>query len=412
MLAVDKMMEYIAYFMLGLSLNLTPCVYPMLTITLSLFHGGRAESHGQSFLKALAYVSGITVMFTSVGLLAALTGEFFGGLLQNFWVLFLMGLFIIALSLSMFGLYTFQLPAWLMPQRRALREKTWFEFFLSGLLAGVVAAPCVGPVVLSLLTAVSQTGDAVYGAVCFLILSIGMGFPYLILGTFSGLIRRLPKSGAWLVWFERLLAVVLFSFGCFYILIAFRWPIIHWLVPATLLGGGIYLGWLERSNRESRKFEIFKRVAGTLIAGVGLWMIASWMWTYVDRGVVWEDYRQGVLDESREIGEPVVIDFYADWCIPCHDLHKSTFTNPGVIRALERFRKVRADATRLDNEDTKNLIRLFGVYGVPTVIFLDEAGREVEEMRVSGFVGPKEFLGMMRETGLLPSSDSEMLTNA
>ena len=153
-------------------------------------------------------------------------------------------------------------------------------------------------------------------------------------------------------------------------------------------------------------------MAGTLIAGVGLWMIASWMWTYVDRGVVWEDYRQGVLDESREIGEPVVIDFYADWCIPCHDLHKSTFTNPGVIRALERFRKVRADATRLDNEDTKNLIRLFGVYGVPTVIFLDEAGREVEEMRVSGFVGPKEFLGMMRETGLLPSSDSEMLTNA
>ncbi|OQA58141.1 MAG: Thiol:disulfide interchange protein DsbD precursor [Candidatus Omnitrophica bacterium ADurb.Bin277] len=389
-------MEYFAYFLLGLSLNLTPCVYPMITITLSLFKGSSPEDHRKSFIKALVYVGGITVMFTSIGLGAALTGEFFGSLLQNFWVLLLMGVFIIGLSLSMFGLYTFRLPSRLIPQRKTPVGKSLFEFFVSGLLVGVIAAPCVGPVILSLLTAVSHTGDALYGAVAFMILALGMGSPYLVLGTFSGLLKKLPRSGAWLIWFERLLAVILFSFGVFYLIIAFRLPVVQWLVPTALLAGGIYLGWLEHTAHEFRQFRIFKRAIGTVAAGAGLLMIAGMVLTHSGQGVEWEKYRAGILDEARESARPVILDFYADWCIPCHDLEKYTFSDPRVAEALSGFRRIKADATYLEKSDLKELIRDLKVFGVPTIVMLDDRGMEIDEMRISGYIGPDEFLEMMR----------------
>jgi thiol:disulfide interchange protein DsbD len=406
-------MEYVAYFILGLSLNLTPCIYPMLTITLSLFRSSDAKSHGQSFLRALVYVSGITVMFTLIGVLAALTGEFFGLFLQNFWVLLVMSLFIIVLSLSMFGLYTFRFPSWMIPQRGMPSGKTFVEFFLSGLLVGIVAAPCVGPVVLSLLTAVSQTGDAVYGAVCFLILSLGMGSPYLALGAFSGLLKKLPKSGAWLIWFERLLGVVLFSFGCFYLIIAFRWPLLGWLVPVTAFVGGIYLGWIERSADESKRFRMFKRIIGTLISAAGAVAIVTLLLLHGGNGMAWERYRPDLLEEARAAGQPVMFDFYADWCIPCHELDRFTYSDPSVIRALDGFRRVKVDTTYLNDDVTKRLVEDFGVVGVPTVIFLDEQGKEVDEMRISGFVGPHELLDSLRSGPLnhhLPAAEQEAVT--
>lgn len=416
-------MEYFGYFILGLGLNLTPCVYPMLTITLSLFRGSETHTSWRAFGHALLYVLGIAVMFTSVGVFAALTGEFFGGLLQNFWVLLAIGLFIITLSLSMFGLYVFRFPSWLVPQHQ-VRHVHLFSYLISGLLVGIVAAPCMGPVVLALLTHVSREKDIAFGAASFFMMALGLGFPYLLLGTFTGFLKKLPKAGAWLIWFERLLAVVLLTFGCFYIIVAFQWPFLAWLIPFALFGGGIYLGWFERSAHESKKFVFFKRIAGTLATALGLMLIAGMVsftmegtgpeseWASESAGTMvaeiseeskaWEKYRPEILAEARLAGQPVILDFYADWCIPCHELSKYTFSNSLVIQALRNFKRVKVDTTFLYDDATKEIVKRFGVYGVPTVLFLDENGKEIKKMRINGFISPGEFLDLIRSGPLGP----------
>lgn len=388
-----------SYFLLGLGLNLTPCVYPMLTITLSLFRGSGEGPRLRAFGRALLYVSGIVVMYTSLGVTAASTGQFFGALLQNFWVLLLIGLFIIALSFSMFGFYTFQLPSWLMPQQGPGRRSGWGLFF-AGILVGVIAAPCMGPVVLALLAHSSQEQDVLSSTVSFLMLAVGLGTPYLVLGTFTGLLNKLPRSGAWLVWFERALGVGLLTFGCFYLMIAFHLPFKAWLIPLALLGGGIYLGWIERAGQESKKFSIFRKIFGSLCVLLGLGMLLGLFMLPPKAGVVWEKYRPGILEEARESGQPVILDFYADWCIPCHELDRYTYTDPEVIETLFSFRRIKVDTTSIDSPDIEALIRRFRVYGVPTIIFLDGSGREVGELEITGYISPEELVKAIRASRL------------
>ena len=382
---------FISVFFLGLGLNLTPCVYPMLSITLSLFRGSEGEPHSRAFFKALAYVLGMVTMYSVLGVVAAMTGSFFGEWLQNFWAQLASGMIMIALALSMLGLYQFRLPSWLMPSRQGAFKATHLSFFISGLLVGIIAAPCMGPAVLALLTVVSAQKDMVFGFLLFFVMALGLGLPYLVLGTFSGLLKKLPKSGAWLVWFERLMGVVLLSFGFFYTAIAFKWPLLTGIVPGALVAGGFYLGWIERSARQAKRFLVFQRTLGTLAVAVGLFLFMA-----PRDGLVWEKYHAGILEEARVSGQPVILDFYADWCIPCHELDQFTYSDPKVISAMKGLRKIKVDVTSVETEEIREAVRQFNVFGVPTVIFIDEKGREIKDLRVNGFVSAEEFLGSLR----------------
>lgn len=384
---------FVSVFFLGLGLNLTPCVYPMLSITISLFRSSEAESRGRAFLKALAYVLGMVTMYSALGLVAALTGSFFGEWLRNFWVQLATGVLVIGLAFSMLGLYQFRLPAWLMPSGRGGAPGALLGFFVSGLLVGVIAAPCMGPAVLGLLAYVSAQQNIFFGFSLFFVMALGLGLPYLVLGTFSGLLGKLPKSGAWLVWFERLMGVVLLTFGIFYVAIAFRWPFLKWIVPGVFVAGGVYLGWIERSARASKKFTLFQRTLGTLAVAAGVFFFLP-----SGHGIVWEEYHAGILEEARGSGQPVILDFYADWCIPCHEFDRFTYTDPDVIDVLRPFRKIKVDATTSDTEEVREAVDRFGVFGVPTIIFLDGAGEEVSDLRMNGFVGPEEFATAVRSS--------------
>lgn len=383
---------FISVFFLGLGLNLTPCIYPMLSITISLFRGVEGESRLRAFSKALAYVMGMVTMYSVLGILAATTGSFFGESLQNFWVQLATGIFVIVLAFSMLGLYQFRLPAWLMPQQGTARG-TLPGFFLSGLLVGIIAAPCMGPAVLALLAYVSAQQSVFFGFSLFFVMALGLGLPYLVLGTFSGLLAKLPKSGPWLVWFERFLGVVLLAFGIFYIAIAFKWPFLKSIVPGALVAAGLFLGWLERSALYSPGFLKVKKVLGTLAIVAGLFFFMS-----SRSGVVWEKYHAGILEEAKTAGQPVVMDFYADWCIPCHELDQFTYSDPKVIAVLEHFRKIKVDATSVETKEIEAVIQKFEVFGVPTVIFIDEKGSEAEELRMNGFVPAKEFIAAIRSS--------------
>lgn len=382
-------LSFLGIFLSGLALNLTPCVYPMLSVTAALFGKNKSVSRRIAFLKSLIYVLGMATTYTSLGVAAAFTGSLFGALLQSKVVLIGIAVVVGILSMSLFGVYTFQLPSWLVQKAgEESHRKGFIGLFLSGLFVGIFAAPCIGPPIIALLTFVGTRQDPLFAFFVFFVLSVGLGTPYLVLGTFSGLLHRLPKSGMWLVWMERLFGVVLLTLSLFYLLLALNPELLKWLGPAALLAGGIYLGWMEHSDVYSEKFKQGKKIFGILaVLSAFIWFLA------IPRvGVVWEPYSKGKLEAAKAASKKVIIDFYADWCIPCHELDQFTYTDKKVIEALQNYIRLKVDLTEADTEEAQEATERFDIIGVPTVVFLDEKGEEIKSARITGFVSAKELL--------------------
>lgn len=384
---------FLSAFLVGLALNLTPCVYPMISVTISLFGAKKeSQSHLTSFVKALVYVLGIATMYTTLGVTAAFTGEIFGVLLQSKWVLIGIGLLLILLSLSMFGVYNFQIPPWLIQKLGSGRRIGFVGIYLSGLLVGIFAAPCIGPPIVAMLTFAGTRGDVWFAFWIFFAMSLGLGLPYLILGTYSRLIQKLPKSGTWMVWVERLFGVVLLSVAAFYLTIAIYPSFLHLLPMVCILLGGIYLGFLDPTGKTSAGFVTFKRLAGLAAILLSFFLFYGTPKTTV----VWETYTPEKLTLAQESKKPVILDFYADWCIPCHELDQFTYSDPKVQSALNDFVKIKIDLTNPENPAFAKLIENYELLGVPTVIFLGPDGKEAVQARLNGFVTPEEFLEVIQ----------------
>ncbi len=335
--------SFIGFFFAGLAVNLTPCVYPMLTVTASLFKARSAEQNlFHSFLKAFVYFLGIALMYSSLGYFAASTGKLFGSALQNSWVLGGVSLMMFVLALSMFGVFQIRVPTELLSRIGGWRKANYLGLFISGMFVGVFAAPCIGPPVIALLAAVADNGNPQFGLTAFFIFSLGLGLPYLILGTFSGLVAKLPKAGNWLIWVEKIFGVILLGFAVFYLTLALH---IH---PPT------------------------KNV-----------------------GSVWTPYSIQQEGEALREHKAVLIDFYADWCIGCHELDQNVFSDPGVKAKLAQVKPLRVDATNFDDKSVQAIIDKYGVLGLPTVIFLDEKGQEIKSARVEGSGAVSEFLNSL-----------------
>ncbi len=386
---------FLTLFLIGLALNLTPCVYPMIGVTVSIFGARRAAPPLQVFGAALLYVLGIGVMYSALGVIAAITGGLFGGLLQHPVVLVGIGLLLVALSLSMFGLYEIQLPPALLARLGGAHATGAAGILASGLLVGIFAAPCTGPPVVALLAVVGARGDPWYGFRSFFTLAMGLGAPYLVLGTFSNLLQRLPRSGEWLVWVKKVFGVLLLAVGLLYALlgVAPKWS--GWVAPAALVLGGLYLGFVDRSAAARRGFRVVRWVGGALAVVLGLAMVAL----QPAKGLAFEELKGDAdLTGSRVGGHdtPTLIDFSADWCLPCHELDKVTFTDRRVIEAARRFRRFKVDLTRYNSAEAERWRQEYGIAGVPTVVFLEPNGAEVREARVEGFLPPAAFVERLR----------------
>jgi thiol:disulfide interchange protein DsbD len=383
-----SLVAFLAIFAVGLALNLTPCVYPMLSVTVSLF-GAQTETNAvKVFLKAVTYVLGIATMYTVLGVSAALSWTLFGSWLQSPWVLGGIGVLLLGLSLSSFGLYQIQMPYWMTSKLGGTTGTGLISLYLSGLVVGVFAAPCIGPPVIALLTLVSSKADPVFGFWVFFTLSLGLGFPYLILGTFSGMIKKIPRSGAWLVWVERVFGVILSAAGLFYLSLAFLPKLSAFVIPAALILGGIYLGFLERSGKEKKGLQWFKWAFGVVAVVFGI-LTAN---ALREPGIQWEQFSDSQIAEAKTHSRPVLMDFYADWCIPCLELDRKTFTDTHVIEATKEFVRLKVDLTHFDSPDSEALRKKFNIAGVPTVVFLNKNGEEVLNSRVVGYIPPKEFV--------------------
>ncbi len=375
--------------LLGVGLNLTPCVYPLISVTVSFFGGQARGSPRRVAALAVAYVSGIAVTFSALGAMAGLTGGLFGSALQKPLVLAALAAVLVALALSYFGLYHFQLPPPL-ARRLGSAPAGIAGALLMGLTMGLVAAPCVGPAVVGLLVFVGSRQDPLLGWALFFALATGLGLPYLGLAIAAGSLARLPRAGEWLAWVEHGFGVALLALAAYFIspLLPGRWGELS--VPAVVAAGGIFLGFLDRAGGSLRGFRVVQRAAG-----MSLVVLAAWMgWPQAPQGRIrWQPYSQEAFAAARRAGFPVVLDFYAEWCLPCKEMEKTTFADPEVAREAEYFRTLRADLTE-ESEETDALARTFGVKGVPTAIFFSASGREV--VRLLGFISRDEMLAAMR----------------
>ena len=387
------LLTFIAIFLIGLALNLTPCVYPMLTVTVSLF-GSQSETNIlRIFLKAIIYVLGIATMYSLLGVTAALGGGLFGSWLQSPWVLAGIGFLLFGLALSSFGLYQIQMPYWLTNKLGGKTGTGFIAIYLSGLVVGVFAAPCVGPPVIALLTFVATKGSASFGFWAFFILSLGLGLPYLILGTFSGLLKKIPRSGSWLVWVEHIFGVILVGAALFYLALAFVPKDAIYVIPTLLVIGGFYLGFLDTAGKDKPILKNIQWVFGVCAILIGL-VYANDM---RETGITWETYTDMDFLEAKENGEPVLLDFSADWCIPCIELDRNTWTSGEVIKATKDIRRMKVDLTLFDSPESEALRKKFNISGVPTIVIIKPDGTEAIEARTVGFIAPQEFLLKLKQ---------------
>lgn len=389
----------LSIFVLGLALNLTPCVYPMIPITIGFF-GHQSEGRTRRVLGlALMYLLGIAITYSALGVMAALTGQMFGQWLQHPWVLMGIAAVMVLLALSLFGVYQIRLPSFLMQKVSGRSGAGWLGALGMGLVVGIVAAPCVGPVTLGLLTYVGATGKPELGFLMFFTLAVGLGAPYVVLGTFSGALKKLPKSGVWMVWVERLFGCAMLGLALYFLVPLLPDQVVPWLVLVLAALSGVYLGWLEPSRTGRKTFDWFKRAVGTAIIAIGIFAVIP---RTPAATIAWQPYSPTLLERAKQEGRAVVLDFYADWCIPCRELDRFTFRDPQVIEAIKPFVTIKVDLTRYDSPEAERLRQQFNVSGVPTIVFLDAQGHEVKEARVVGFVGAEDFLqrvNRMRPSG-------------
>ena len=364
----------------GLALNLTPCVYPVIPLTVSFFGG---QSHGQgrrTLLLASVYVLGMATTYSALGVAAALSGRLFGVALQSPWVLGVVALVLVLLAFSMFGYYDILMPTALM--QKAGARKGVAGAYGMGLLVGVVAAPCVGPVVLGLLAFVAATQDALLGFLFFFVLSLGLGLPFLVLAAFSGRIATLPRAGAWMEGVKKVFGWVLLAMAAYFVRTALPGALGAWLLPAVLAIGAVAMLVLHKTLRPGVRAAVallFLAVAG-YFAPIGR--------ADAD-GPPWAAYDPAKIAAA---GRPAVVDFSASWCLPCLELDKKTFSDSRVREGLARRGVYKADMTKAASPETVALADKFGILGVPTVIFLDASGKENTDLRLVGFEGPDEFL--------------------
>jgi len=385
---------FVLVFLGGLALNLTPCVYPMIPITVSYFGGQSRGRPRQTVSLALLYLLGMATMYSALGLIAAFTGSLFGSALQNKFVLIAIALVMIGLAMSMFGYYEIRIPEKLAGVAGTAKQG-YTGSFLMGLTVGIVAAPCIGPFVLGLLTFVGERGSLLLGFSLFFVLALGLGLPFVVLAVASGSLARLPKSGEWMEWIRRLFGLVLLAMAAYFLRTVIGDHFYYALLGALLVIGGVTLGWVLKVHSTSLLFVALRRLVGVAAPLYGLYLVLApghILGRHHEAALSWAPYAEAALTRAASEGRPVVIDFSAAWCMPCKELEHKTFNQPEVIDATKNVVTMKADLTQHGSADVRALRKRYDIRGVPTIVFIDSHGKEREDLRAVQFIDKDEFL--------------------
>jgi len=386
----------VGLFIGGMALNLTPCIYPLIPITVSYFGGMSDRIRGRTIIHGLLYISGLAITNSLLGLTASLTGSMLGVLLQNPIVLMLVSGFLFFLALSFFELWELQLPSGL----TRLASKNfggYFGTFFMGLTLGIVAAPCLGPFMLGLLTYVAKMGEPFLGFLYFFVLSIGMGLPLAVLAVFSDALKKLPLSGGWLMWIRKGFGWGLVGMAAYILLPLISAPSADTTIIASIIGmAAVHLGFLDRTEGTLAFFPYFKKGFGVILlctAAVVFWFGFSGT---DGKGIQWVAYDPALLSEAAQEKKPVILDFYADWCVPCKKLEKQVFSDPEVVDLSHHFVTIRLDMTK-EHPYQDELHRRYQIRGFPTIVFINRDGVTERELRIESFVNRDVVLDRMKK---------------
>ena len=366
-------------FLGGLALNLTPCVFPMIPITVGFFAMQSDGRRSRRFVLSLSYVIGIVITYSALGVFAALSGRMFGSWLQSPAVLIGFAVLMLILASSMFGVWEFRVPQFI--ANRSAGRAGVAGALTMGLFVGIVAAPCVGPVVVALFTLVAGIAKPAIGIAMFATLAFGLGFPYLIA------LNAMPKPGEWMVQVKKAMGFVLIAMAFYFLRGVIGETGFRIGVAASLLIGAVFL-FASRGPRG----RIMRLACATLLLVAG---VAFAIPPRKGVAVQWRKYDAAAVTATA--GKPVVIDVFATWCIPCKELDESTFSDAGVAKELDRFTRIKADVTNNKNPLVQELTKRYAIVGVPTVIFIDSSGREQQQLRLTGFEKPEQFLARIQQ---------------
>ena len=396
------------FLIFGLLLSFTPCVLPMLPILSSIIVGEGEAGRGRTFLLAVSYSIGMAMVYTMMGVAAGLAGEGFAGALQKPWVLLLFSLMLVAFSLSMFDVYQLQLPVSL--QNRLVKRSgklgggRFLGVFLMGAVSALIVGPCVAAPLAGTLVYISQTRNVVVGGLALFSMATGMSVPLLLLGMSAG--RILPKAGPWMNGVKHLFGILLIGVAIWMVtpVLESRAILVAWGLLAIL--AAVYTG-MFRSGSGKRRLQVISiRAIGVFMLLVGAVEIFGAISGADDPLAPLSVFRRGgeerisfrrigtieELDrELRNTDRPVMLDFYADWCVTCKELEQNTFSDPRVMAKLSGMRLLQVDVTGNTAQD-RALMKRYGIFGPPAIVFFDRSGKEAEGSRIVGFVDAAEFL--------------------
>ncbi len=398
------------FFVLGIGLAFTPCVLPMLPLLSAIVIGGRKEetSNWRALALSFVYVQGMALTYTLLGLVVVLIGLPFQIVLQSPYVLIGLSIVFVLLALSMFGLFTLQLPSSLQTKLTQFSQQqksgAFFGVFVMGAIAGLVASPCTSAPLSGALLYVAQSGDFVIGALTLYLLALGMGLPLILITVFGN--KILPKSGAWMENVKTAFGFVMLALPIFLIsrIIPSMWEPRLW----ALLGVSFFI-WLATQMR-SNGIGLFFRIVFFVAAMVSAQPLQNWVWqdnattsqaanaqSAVKNSLVFQqisnyDELQAVLKQHPN--KIAMLDLYADWCVACKEFEHKTFADPQVQTALSDVLLLRVDMTN-NSESNRTLMKALAVTGLPTIIFFNQQGEEIQAQRITGFLPGEAFMATL-----------------
>ncbi|HVR03171.1 MAG TPA: cytochrome c biogenesis protein CcdA [Polyangia bacterium] len=385
----------------GLLTALTPCVYPMIPITLAIF-GAKGVGRRRAAALASSYVAGIAVLFGALGTTFGLLGKAFGAYLGNPWVVVPLALFFVAMALSMFGAFELALPQGLQARLSRVGGRGFGGAFLMGLVAGLIAAPCTGPPLAGLLAYISTTHDAAFGFVLCAVYGLGVGLPFLLLAAFS---MSLPRSGAWMESVKSVFGVVLLTAALYYLknvappLERFTSRELRFAgLMAALVVAGLLLGAVHLTFH-GKAFERARKATGVALAVIGLFGLTNYVLT--PKGSVelaWLRDEPAAVADARAAGRPLLVDFMASWCLPCKELELKVFSRPDVAEALQRFTLLRVDLTHEDDDPALPLVKKkYGAETLPAIRLVGPDGALLG--KTDEYMEPEAFLRLLNSPG-------------
>jgi thiol:disulfide interchange protein DsbD len=394
-------------FLAGIFTSFTPCIFPMIPITLAVL-GNHANERTrlQNFITSCVYVLGIATTYSVLGLIAAESGSVFGASLGSPLVLSIVCVIFLAMSLSMYGLYEFQVPAFI---RNSLgnskQQKNLGGAYLTGMFAGIVASPCVGPVLVAILTYVASTQNRVTGFLYLFFYALGLGLIFIVLGLSNQFSKFLPRSGVWMNSMKFILGTLML--GAFYYYLDLLLPV-RWFDAALGIGlvvvasvYGAFIASIGKSPVQHVRKGVMQAV---LFVGIGYIALAVFdLRPYLRNRMIsgdslnqtaqvlnWQPYSEAAVAQAVKDRKPVIIDFWADWCAACHELEEQTFTDPRIRALASNFVLLKFDATKTTPE-LKALKEKYSIMGLPTLIFYNSNGVWIDALTLTQFEEAKKF---------------------